>query len=515
MMPCVQPQRLELSHVTAALSSAEPRSSVYGGSIHPLTPTVTRKEISAKQTPEHINFTKMQTSWPELRSALWNLYKYSPLDHSARSIRLLRVLPNGPGPDLLRCEMHHADVDSTYTCLSYVWGPPEPTHRIAINGKFLRVRQNLLDFLEQAARRYTKQLFWIDALCIDQDSVSERNHQVQQMGSIFQNAGEVIAWFGNEKGIARFFERPKGSGGKFHDFWSSEYWDRAWITQEVTLAKQLTLMAGNKTLHVDDLNIVYHHGHPAYDRFKILDPAALSTFKSMSLLRLLDVFKLKECERPRDKIFSLLALCGEGSDIKVDYSWSTQDVLKHVLFRCPRSLCWCSVKTLCHVLQVYDNSGFSRADKERPFAQFTVSISYEEGEPNPSPAYINVGLDLLCDRGRFMFLQITPRLDSRSVETRTRYIPPWRPERRYGSCTVKIADDRRSITIQLSLLALLEIARGINANGVCAKSTKRFLQLCGDTHNDFGFAAIIELMSTDPCSHNLMSGHVRVTWNES
>lgn len=39
--------------------------------------------------------------------------------------------------------------------------------------------------------------FWIDAICIDQDDPSERNHQVQMMSRIYTRAKEVCIWLGD------------------------------------------------------------------------------------------------------------------------------------------------------------------------------------------------------------------------------------------------------------------------------------------------------------------------------
>jgi len=47
--------------------------------------------------------------------------------------------------------------------------------------------------------------FWIDALCIDQDSIHEKNHQVAQMGSIYAKSIEVISWLGFNQSIGRAF----------------------------------------------------------------------------------------------------------------------------------------------------------------------------------------------------------------------------------------------------------------------------------------------------------------------
>ena len=44
---------------------------------------------------------------------------------------------------------------------------------------------------------------WVDAVCICQEKVGERNHQVQSMGDIFKAATVVIAWLG----LGQFQER--------------------------------------------------------------------------------------------------------------------------------------------------------------------------------------------------------------------------------------------------------------------------------------------------------------------
>ena len=77
-------------------------------------------------------------------------YEYAPLNHLVQSIRLLRILPKRSAAGLLQCEMIHADVDSTYTCLSYVWGPLDHASWIAVDDRVLQVRRNLLDFLGRA-----------------------------------------------------------------------------------------------------------------------------------------------------------------------------------------------------------------------------------------------------------------------------------------------------------------------------------------------------------------------------
>lgn len=41
-------------------------------------------------------------------------------------------------------------------------------------------------------------MLWIDAICIDQGSINERNHQVAFMGEIYRNCQNVVIWLGDE-----------------------------------------------------------------------------------------------------------------------------------------------------------------------------------------------------------------------------------------------------------------------------------------------------------------------------
>jgi hypothetical protein len=86
--------------------------------------------------------------------------------------------------------MWHDTVEALYNCLSYVWGSDKHQQEILINKRKLYVRNNLWKFLQVARTEYAASLrtFWIDALSIHQDSISERNHQVARMLDIFQRS---------------------------------------------------------------------------------------------------------------------------------------------------------------------------------------------------------------------------------------------------------------------------------------------------------------------------------------
>lgn len=131
-------------------------------------------------------------------------YLYSPLDRTQNTIRLVRVLPELSTEGFIECDIWHDTIEAQYTTLSYVWGSErseEGQSIILLNTKQFKVRKNLFDFLRVAQRKYAMLCIWIDALCIDQSSILERNHQVGQMSQIYTMAESVISWFGHSHGI--------------------------------------------------------------------------------------------------------------------------------------------------------------------------------------------------------------------------------------------------------------------------------------------------------------------------
>lgn len=167
------------------------------------------------------------------RSAIVQCYEHLPLDHQAPSIRLVRVLPLLSPDGLIQCAIQHASIESTYVCLSYVWGSTAEGTFITLNGNHFWVRKNLWEFLRCARLKRRDECLWIDAICIDQSNNSERAHQVQQMGRIFSNAIKVISWLGQDEELESCFRRIlAGESYSFNDldyFNCCEYWERAWV----------------------------------------------------------------------------------------------------------------------------------------------------------------------------------------------------------------------------------------------------------------------------------------------
>jgi len=137
---------------------------------------------------------------------------YQPLDTSKPQIRLIHITP-GKGDDPIHCKFVVAELEEyggqsslKYDALSYEWGSQLSQREIVVDGIPLMVGANLWNALHELreprpTRLITYKLstpIWIDAICINQQELMERNFQVGMMDMIYRNADCVRVWLGPE-----------------------------------------------------------------------------------------------------------------------------------------------------------------------------------------------------------------------------------------------------------------------------------------------------------------------------
>lgn len=95
----------------------------------------------------------------------------------------------------------------SFEALSYVWGPQEDPEQINVVdttksqerpkslGSIL-VGKNLMVALRHLRRKDEPRNLWVDALCINQDDLNEREAQVGRMRDIYRLAARVLVWLG-------------------------------------------------------------------------------------------------------------------------------------------------------------------------------------------------------------------------------------------------------------------------------------------------------------------------------
>lgn len=230
---------------------------------------------------------------------------YTQLDPSKREIRLVSSVEVDASGNV-SCRLFASQLGENdnqkpqYICLSYLWGDPEQTEPITVNGRRFEATTNLVAFFRHFNSipvEYRQLPIWIDAICINQADLGEKSIQVRLMGDIYRQAVASIAWIGPHSLSNLFAMTAIGLGAKFirkadegstdwlkqmknvlcaadiepsdgegglprnrawtaiTRFLKAPYWTRVWIYQEIVLSINIVLLCGDKTLSIDDLMI--------------------------------------------------------------------------------------------------------------------------------------------------------------------------------------------------------------------------------------------------------------------
>lgn len=130
-------------------------------------------------------------------------YQYAPLS-GPRSIRILVLQPARKANRPIQCSFkeislgNDSDPELRYEALSYTWGAPRGTRPVLCEGQAILVTPNCEQALLHLRQKFKARNLWIDAICIDQQSVPEKSQQVPIMGDIYCYASRSILWLGRD-----------------------------------------------------------------------------------------------------------------------------------------------------------------------------------------------------------------------------------------------------------------------------------------------------------------------------
>ncbi|KAK3381902.1 heterokaryon incompatibility protein-domain-containing protein [Podospora didyma] len=252
-----------------------------------------------------------------------------------------------------------------YDALSYTWGDPAKANAINMQGYRFPITANLAAGLYSLRSPHEERRLWIDAICINQQDIKERNHQVRLMKQVFSHASSVVVWLGNTNSSAivsnlildynyylgygvemNILTYPASALASLRTLFSLPWWKRIWIVQEAVAARELLVLHGNRALPWDFLknicNALQRNEFRSdanalivrtcgYQKFKTLDN--FRTHKSMLLTRLLQCTRDYGATDPRDKLYALLGMASDVSadDLVPDYARSVESVFTNLV----------------------------------------------------------------------------------------------------------------------------------------------------------------------------------------
>jgi hypothetical protein len=302
--------------------------------------------------------------------------RYLPL-RNVRQIRLFRLehtnitnLSDHVQGKLIVVSLDDPQLQTThpYTALSYVWGEPDSDNTIILNGWSCRIRANLASFFSHSHKQLSASSspwLWIDALCIDQQSTTERNSQVPLMAEIYSLARTVLVWLGpadiSSETITALLHRCKADrwvlqnelagpdGPRLWDallaWCSREYWSRTWIIQEFLLGRDVQLLCGTERINGAMAEALCESAKLRQrERSDLMESRGLELLSQRRqgrakrpLLELILSNREAKCQDPHDKIFAMLGLVSDaavGRSINVDYEGPLSVLFEEVLVFC-------------------------------------------------------------------------------------------------------------------------------------------------------------------------------------
>lgn len=294
------------------------------------------------------------------------------------SIRLVEIFP-GNDDEPICCALSNARLEDgttpEYEALSYSWGDPTAKHEIQVNNSTDPLVEEKTSFLVptncfSALRRLRRPrqhgtvdknpIFWIDSICIDQNCIPERNHQLSLMYSIYSKASRVVIDLGSERDqsadvmdwIADVHapsdheaQTVKPSPETIQKLFARPWFRRVWVLQEALLACEVDVMCGDRKVSWEAFKTFKNNDqgqtvHPV--PFVLRESAskyAKNTDKdeekmSRTLFNCLRESRGCEATDPRDQVYALLPLLmgdfstqgKQQSLLKPDYSLTTAQV---------------------------------------------------------------------------------------------------------------------------------------------------------------------------------------------
>ena len=299
------------------------------------------------QAPEQLQ-TSIEESL-ELRDVFKHnsaFYRDDLTTYAKNRIRILGINP-GTFHDPLHCRLRSLPLrkdNLSYGALSYAWGDKSSWTSIPLDGKpGFKVTASVASALRRLRHPEQTRCLWVDAICVNQANVKERNQQVALMTDIFRYAELVYVWLGpcgilNPSSTQEnsdpecchqhsfewdgTIDFTKTSSPLFHAHESSkmQWWWRTWAVQEVALARKIAVRIGPHQISwqkaLEAFEASWLKTRPGDDAYRI----AYQQFLQFNTLRgkrgwlgehlryLLQLTARHAASDPRDRVYGILGL---------------------------------------------------------------------------------------------------------------------------------------------------------------------------------------------------------------
>ena len=288
---------------------------------------------------------------------------YQPLSPKLLETRLLELEPSADTSSDIRCRLTKRSLlnpapitepshPAAFEVLSYTWGDMSDDKQILVNHHTVPVTASLEAFLRIRRERDKPVMLWIDALCINQRDVHEKNFQIPLMLLIYATAWRLTVWLGPECDNSSLAMKELASLGSTSPYekmpilaretkraldalLSRPWWTRVWIVQELALGgvgiklDRIQVRCGRNTVpwgsivvaaarmqaHHDDLRQPFPNTANILELYSLRESAvrflrlSAGPPRSQGALELVCRYRHFLATDPRDKIYALTSLC--------------------------------------------------------------------------------------------------------------------------------------------------------------------------------------------------------------
>jgi hypothetical protein len=323
-----------------------------------------------------------------------------------------------------------------FEALSYTWGSNADPQMVYVleqdqthqEEQQLELTANLASAFKDLRYTDRSRALWVDAVCINQQDLTERNEQVLRMRDLYKHAGRVVVWLGPsarsgalalstlehigkqcELAGQRLLSSPNATEPEWYlaehslpydeDTWHSIYellmhpwFDRVWIVQEIQLANPKAIMqCGTEQVPwyffrrgvICLMNKLHCLPRNLMGRLTTIGEMC-NKIAGWALPELLMFNTIRKCVDPLDKVYGILGITPLviASGVVPDYALSTVDGYKAAFLK---------YTSLTQRLGLLDHCNSKELTREWPSWVPDWSIQNAEAD------YISLGFYSSCD----------------------------------------------------------------------------------------------------------------------